>query len=78
MSKLSTCINIMHSFNSFYCMPHMSFLFICIMLFPMKSFFLFGEDEMLQDPFITFMLLSYAKVQAQTLGSLASPPSQML
>jgi hypothetical protein len=48
------------------------------MLFPMKNFFLFREDEMLQDPSITFLLPSYAKAQAETLGSLTWPPSQML
>jgi hypothetical protein len=42
---------------------------------PMRSFFSFGEDEMLQDPTISFLLPSNAGAQALALESLASPLS---
>jgi hypothetical protein len=47
-------------------------------LSPEKSFLSFGEDEMLQNPTISFLLPSYAEVQALVLDSLASPPSQIV
>ncbi len=42
------------------CLP-LSSLFIFRVLFPLKNFLSFGEDEMLQDPTISSLLLSYAK-----------------
>jgi hypothetical protein len=47
-------------------------------LSPPRNFLSFGEDEMLQDPAIFFLLPSYAKVQAMALKSLASLPSQIV
>jgi len=40
---------------------------------PSRSFLSFGEDEMLRDLTISFLLPSYAKAQALTLESLVSP-----
>jgi hypothetical protein len=72
----STCINIMHSFASLCCKRHT--LFIWKMSSPSKSFLSFGEDEMLQDPTISFLLTSYAEAQALALESLVLPPSQIV
>jgi hypothetical protein len=41
---------------------------------PSRSFLSFGEDEILQDLTISFLLPSYAKAQAMALKSLASLP----
>jgi len=41
----------------------------------MRSFLSFEEDEMFWDATISFLLPSYAEVQAMALESLASPPS---
>jgi hypothetical protein len=41
---------------------------------PLRNFLSFGEDEILQDLTISFLLPSYAEAQAMTLESLASPP----
>jgi hypothetical protein len=45
---------------------------------PPKSFLSFGENEMLWDPTISFLLPTYVEVQALALESLASPPSQIV
>jgi hypothetical protein len=45
------------------------------MLFPLKNFLSFREDEMLQDPTISFLLPSYVKEEALVLESLVSPLS---
>ncbi len=76
MGKLSTCINIMHSFTSLCCMCHT--LFIWRVSSPSKSFLSFGEDEMLQDPTISFLLTSYAEAQPLALKSLVLPLSQIV
>jgi len=55
-----------------------SSLFICKVFFPPKSFLSFGEDEMLWDPTISFLLPSYVEAQVMALKSLASPPSQIV
>jgi len=68
MNKLSTCIHIMHSCSSFYCMPHtFHSLFICKVLFPLRSFVSFEEDKMLQDPTIFFLATFIC--QSSSLGS---------
>jgi hypothetical protein len=41
----------------------------------LKSFVSFGEDEMLQDSAISFLLPSYVEVQALVLESMVAPPS---
>jgi hypothetical protein len=45
---------------------------------PSKSFLSFGEDEMLQDPTISFLLTSYAEAQPLALKSLVLPLSQIV
>jgi len=45
---------------------------------PLQSFLSFEEDEMFWDPTISFLLPSYAEVQAMALESLASPPSRIV
>jgi hypothetical protein len=76
MGKLCTCINIMHSFTSLCCMRHI--IFIWRVSSPSKSFLSFREDEMLQDPTISFLLTSYAEAQALAMESLVLPPSQII
>jgi hypothetical protein len=48
------------------------------MLFPPKSFLSFEEDEMLQDPTISFLLPSYVEVQALASESWASSLSWVI
>jgi hypothetical protein len=48
------------------------------MLSPPKSLPFSKLNDLLRDPSINFVLLSYAETQAQALMSLPSPPSQIL
>jgi hypothetical protein len=48
------------------------------MLFPWRNFLSFGENEMLWDPTISFLLPSYAEVQALAIESSTSPPSHIV
>jgi hypothetical protein len=49
MSKLSTCINIMHSFSSFYCVPHIFLSFYLQNVFSTKKLaFIWGGWDALR------------------------------
>jgi hypothetical protein len=78
VNKLSTCINIMHSFNFFCCVPHTFISLYLESVVSTRSLLSFREDEMLRDPTISFLLPSYAKAQALVLESLASLPSWII
>ncbi len=75
VNKLSTCINIMHSFSFFCCVPHTFISLYLESVVSTRSLLSFMEDEMFRDPTISFLLPSYAKAQALALESLASLPS---
>jgi hypothetical protein len=77
MNKLSICINIMHYFNSFYCMPDTFFFLYLQSVVSIKEHpFIWGGWNALG--FYRFFLLpSYAEARALTLMSLASPPSRI-
>jgi hypothetical protein len=46
--------------------------------FPPRNFLSFKEDDIFQDPAISFVLPSYAKAQALALEPLAALPSQIV
>jgi hypothetical protein len=59
-------------------MLHIFLFFIYKVSSPPRSFLSFEEDEMFQDPTISFLLPSYVEAKALALESLASPPSRIV